>query len=113
DILPNFEDVAVLGRYFDSLLPVLTQDYFGADELLALVEILAKHHISPKQVSMIFRLIQSDNEQFKAYCWTHFFQLIQRLWHGRVGKPDAYFEFDGKNSVCNIMLHYSKFNNAC
>jgi hypothetical protein len=48
---------------------------------------------------MIFQLLQHEKPAFKAYCWTHIFQLLQRLWHGRAGKPDDYFELDGVNSV--------------
>jgi hypothetical protein len=64
-----------------------------------MVESLSQHHISAKQVSLIFRLLQSDKPKFKAYCWTHIFQLLQRLWHGRAGSPNDYFEFDGNISV--------------
>lgn len=115
--LPNFEDTAVLGTSTSARSATPFAHLFAADELLLMVETLSQHHISAKQVSLIFRLLQSDKPKFKAYCWTHIFQLLQRLWHGRAGSPNDYFEFDGNMSVrfCRGLISTASVltNHAC
>lgn len=51
-----------------------------------------------RQVKTIFKLFQVDDTAFKSYYWQHIFPLLQRLWHGRDGRPNDYFEMDGYNS---------------
>lgn len=81
--------------------------------------LLATHHISVKQVKKIFKLFQAKEATFsvwilklwsltrQSYYWSNAFQLLQRLWHGRDGRPDNYFEFDGHGS--GLMLPPLKF----
>jgi WD40 repeat protein len=78
--LPRFEDASVL------------------DELFKMIEILGSYHISVKQVKMMFKLFQVEDTVFKSYYWQNIFPLLQRLWHGRDGRPNDYFELDGYNS---------------
>ena len=68
------------------------------DELFKLIEILGSYHITVKQVKTIFKLFQVDDTAFKSYYWQNIFPLLQRLWHGRDGRPNDYFELDGYNS---------------
>lgn len=72
--------------------------HFTTDELFKLIEILGSYHITVKQVKTIFKLFQVDDTAFKSYYWQNIFPLLQRLWHGRDGRPNDYFELDGYNS---------------
>lgn len=72
--------------------------FLAADELFKLIEILGSYHITVKQVKTIFKLFQVDDTAFKSYYWQNIFPLLQRLWHGRDGRPNDYFELDGYNS---------------